>query len=116
MTYGELLRHFRLSLGIENKSEFARRLGMKDPDHYIGAENDKESRKPSLDLLEAAAKLAGKKLEDYLQIPVESKKPVTREDGRLHRQLQDLLDLGGEAGDLVRSTISAYHRLYSRRR
>jgi len=116
MTTGELLRYFRTLAGIETKSEFARQLGFKDPDHYTGSENDTPGKEPSLDLLRKAARLAGVELEDYIHIPESKRKPISKEHEKVHRQLQDLLDVGGEAGDWISGNIKTFHRSYCRRR
>lgn len=118
MTYGEFLRTCRILAGVETKSEFSRKLGFKDPDHYIGSENDSAARKPSLDLLERAAELAGLHFEDCIKIPEASVKKTTKEHDKTHRQLQEILENGGDAADWISGNIHTFHRAYvvSRRR
>jgi transcriptional regulator with XRE-family HTH domain len=116
MTLGEFLTFCQKRAGIETKSEFARKLGMKDADHLTGAMNDKERKRPSLDVLERAAELAGLKLEDCLVIPETHQTEVSRKHARIHRQLQYLLDLGGEAGEWIAGNIITYYKAYFRRR
>jgi transcriptional regulator with XRE-family HTH domain len=112
MTYGEILRTFRAMAGIDTKSEFSRMLGLKDPDHYIGAENDAPGKRPSLDILEKAAQLAGINFQDCLRIPAANSKKVNKEDEKLHRQLQEILDRKDEAAMWISGNITTFHRAY----
>lgn len=99
MTYGQFLKRCRDLAGIKTKSDFARLLGYLNVHHYIAAENDKEGKRPSLDLLERAARAAGVSFADYIQVPPELAKPLSRGHQELHRQLQELLDLGDDQVD-----------------
>ena len=112
MTYGEFLRFCRTKAGSATKAEFARKMGFVDPEHYVGAEHDKPSLKPSLDLLEHAAQAAGFELQDFLQKPSGQHTPRSREHEQLHRQLQDLLNLADEATAWVIGNIRTFHKAY----
>lgn len=116
MTYGEFLRACRTRAGIESKSEFSRRLGFKDPDHYIGAENDTGGKEPGRELLEKAARLAGFEFTDCIQLPEKEVRPQTREEQRIHRRVQELLEIGGEAADWIKGNINTFHKAYVRKR
>jgi hypothetical protein len=112
MTYGEFLRACRTRAGGETKSDFSRRLGLKDPDHYIGAENDTPGKRPSLDILERAARLAGFEFQECIVLPESgSSRPVPKHE-KLHRQLQELLEREDEAADWIGGNISTFHRAY----
>ena len=117
MTYGQFLKYCRTLAGVATKSEFSRKLGMLNPDHYIGTENDNAGKKPSLELLERAARLAGHEFHDAIQ----EFKPLkySREHKKIHDQLQELLDLQGvdsEAGEWIAANVRTFHRAYLRRR
>jgi hypothetical protein len=115
MTYGQILRYFREKAGNESKTAFARRLGMMASNHYIGAENDREEKKPSLDLLERAAKLAGLEFQDFINPPHEnrSEKQFRVENRELHRQLEAVLNRDDDVSDWLASNISVfYHRFF----
>lgn len=73
MTYSEFLSACRTLAKYENKSEFARKLGVK-PGTYIRAESG--NRPPGRELLEEAAQLAGFSLQDCLKIPVKVSTPT----------------------------------------
>ena len=115
MTYGEFLRFCRLKAGSETKTDFARKLNMLDGDHYTGAENDRPHRKPSLDLLERAAQLAGLEFQDFIQKPPGQRTPRSREREKLHAQLDQLLDYTGDSGEVstwFRVSIETFCRDY----
>lgn len=115
MTFGEFLRACRKLAGSETKSDFARRLGLKDPDHYIGAENDTLGKRPSIDLLEAAAQLAGFSFHDCIVLPGKHHEPLTKDHQQLHRLLQEILDLNDdEAAPWISGNIRTFHRAYIR--
>jgi len=114
VTYGEFLRFCRLTAKFDRKTDFARKLGMKDSDHYIGAENDKPNKKPSLDLLERAAQEAGLQFTDFLQQP--QKRKLSREHESLHTKLQELLDAGGDEAVWIEGNLIIFHKAKFRRR
>lgn len=116
MTYGDFLRFCRRKAGSATKAEFARKLGYADGDHYVGAENDKSTRKPSLGLLERAAQAAGMNFQDFIQKPKGQRVRRSSEHEKLHSQLQELLDLGGESTDWIAANIRAFHQSYVERR
>lgn len=93
MTYGEFLRYCRLKAGVETKSEFARKLGFIDNDHYIGSENDKEGKKPSLDLLERAARATGHEFTEAIHKFEERESRYSPAEQVLHNQLHELLNV-----------------------
>lgn len=83
--------------------------------HYVGAENDREEKKPSLDLLERAAKAAGFEFQDFINPPKEklSKEQFPAEHRELHRQLHALLSRNDDVSDWIASNISVfYHRFF----
>lgn len=113
VTYGEFLRYCRNLAGVETKSEYARKLGMIDNDHYIGSENDKEGKKPSLDLLERAARSTGHEFTDAIQPFRERKVPQAIE--RLQTQLRELLELNDpEVTKFLELAITRFHKFYMR--
>jgi transcriptional regulator with XRE-family HTH domain len=116
VTYGEFLRWCRTKAGYETKTDFARKLSMLDGDHYTGAENDKANRKPSLDLMERAARLAGLEFQDFIQAPAAGEHtPRSREREKLHRQLDELLDFKDDDGEVsawFRVSIQTFYRDY----
>lgn len=117
MTYGEYLRFCRKLAGMEKKTDFARKLGLLDCDHYIGAENDVPSKKPSLDLLERAARAVDMEFSQFIQEPKPRK--LSRKHEQLHRQLQELLDLTGqdaEAALWLEISIRTFFKAYFKRR
>jgi len=85
-------------------------------DHYIGAENDRDGKKPSIDLMERAAKIAGLEFQDFINTPEKEQTPRSRAHQALHRQLQALLDREDEASDWIAANISVYYKAYFRRR
>jgi hypothetical protein len=140
LTYGEFLRACRMiaarNLYIETekknkgaesgdllqaaetltKSDFSRMLGLLDPDHYIGAENDKPGKVPSRELLEAAAKVAGLNFQDCIQIPKEHAQQPDREQQKLIRMLLDILNSGGNGAEWIRGNILTFHETHVRGR
>jgi transcriptional regulator with XRE-family HTH domain len=95
------------------KSDFSRLLNLKDPDHYIGAENDTPGKKPSLDLLERAAQAAGFEFTDFIQTPKKTKN--SPEEEQLIRQLLELLryqDDDGEVSTWMRVSVQTFHHDY----
>jgi hypothetical protein len=118
MTYGEFLTYCCKVAGL-TKSEMSRKLGMLDPDHFIGATNDKPGKAPSRELLERAASLAGFQFTDCIYEPKEHIKPFSRKHEQLHRKLQDLLDYTadkGEVADYFTTGIEKIHTAIFRRR
>src|SRR5262245_32742877 len=117
MTYGELLRACREICGVKNKSEFSRRLGFKDPDHYIGAENDANGKLPGRELLEMACQEAGFEFQDCIVLPEKyQKKPETRQEELLVRMLLDILRAGGNSAEWIKGNIITFHESHRRRR
>lgn len=114
MTYGEFLRHCMKVAGCETKNAFATLLGMKDPDHFVGATNDRPDKKPSLELLEKAAKAIGLQFDDFIQLPKENRK--SREDQKTHRELDEIFEQHPDDGAHLRAVIETFHRLRFRRR
>lgn len=113
VTYGQFLRYCRQKAGIDSKTDFARKLGMYAANHYIGAENDREQKKPSLDLLERAAREAGLDFRDFINPPKEKLGGFPRQHRELHVQLQALLDRDDDVSDWIASNISVfYHRFF----
>lgn len=115
MTYGQFLRYCRTLAGVETKSEFSRKLGMLNPDHYIGTENDIAGKKPSLELLERAARLAGHEFEDAIQEFEPPKYPGKHK--RIHDELDQLLNhKDRKAGVTAAAIIRHLHRSFFRLR
>ncbi|MBO0799420.1 MAG: hypothetical protein J2P31_11425, partial [Blastocatellia bacterium] len=80
-------------------------------------ENDKPNKQPSLDLLEKAARAVNLEFQDFIQEPKPRK--LSREHERLHRQLQELLDLTGkdsEAALWFEVSIRTFYTTYFKRR
>lgn len=102
MTYGAYLRLCRqiAGRGKVNKTDFSKQLGMSDPEHYIGAENDKPGRKPSVDLLERAAQAAGFEFTDFIQRPGK-KRGLTAKKRQLVNTLELLLALNDPEVDVI---------------
>jgi hypothetical protein len=69
MTYGEFLEGCRKVSGIENEAQFAAKLGYKDPRSYYRIKS--EAQRPSLEVLERAAKLASFSFQDCIRLLVE---------------------------------------------
>lgn len=123
VTYGEFLRHCQQVSKCPTKTEFAKLIGMRDPDHLIGAMNDRPGKEPSLDLLERAARAIGAHFQDYIQIPKQKSKTVItseykikREDQAIIRQLIELMQLNEkDVGEWIRGNIKTFHRAYLRR-
>lgn len=117
MTYGEYLRYCIRRTGDDiTKTEFAHMLGLKDADHFIGATNDKPDKRPSIDLLERAARVAGFEFIDCIQEPKQYKKPFKYEHARLHIQLQELLERGEKEEWHASMYIRVHHNVAFRRR
>lgn len=110
------MRFCRKLAGSPTKTDFARKLGMKDGDHYIGAENDVASKKPSLDLLERAAHQIDLEFSDFIQQPPARKHKVSRKHQRLLNLCLELLESGGEAELWIEGNIVTFHKAYIRLR
>jgi transcriptional regulator with XRE-family HTH domain len=118
VTYGAFLTYCCNLAGF-TKSEMSRKLGMLDPDHFIGATNDKPGKAPSRELLERAARLAGFEFTDWINEPKQHMNPLSRKHEQLHRKLQDLLDYtadNGEVADYFITGIETFHTRVFRRR
>lgn len=110
MTYGEFLRYCRQLCGVETKSDYARQLGFIDNDHYIGAENDKDGKRPSIDLLERAARSTGHEFTDAIQPFPDQKPKHDPEHLHLADQLLELLALEDkEVTQFFRAAIRVFH-------
>jgi hypothetical protein len=121
MTYGEFLRRCRLKTAENasktiNKTDFSRLLGLKDGDHYSGAENDAPGKKPGRELLEAAARLAGLEFEDCIVFPDERASRMSKQHEKLHRQLQEVLQLEQRIADALAINVETFHNNYVRKR
>ena len=116
MTYGEYLRYCRTLAGSPTKTDFARMLEMKVGDHYIGAENDTWNKKPSLDLLERAAKKVGLEFSDFIQEPPKLKKELSPKHKSLIRKCEALLLAGGEPELWFEANIVTFYKAYFHRR
>jgi len=103
--------------GVETKSDFSRKLGLKDPDHYIGAENDTPGKRPSLDIIEGAARLAGFEFTDCIHLPgADLSAKINRARDKLHRQLDEILEAGGNPALWISGNISTFHDAHIKRR
>lgn len=117
MTYGEFLRYCRALDGSPTKTDFARKLGLKDGDHYIGAENDKPDKKPSVDLMERAAKLVGLEFTDFIQEPPKRKHASSRKHLALSRKFMELLESGDmEVEIFFETAVETFHKSYLKKR
>lgn len=120
MTYGTFLRQCRQRAGGGklNKTDFSRRLGMANPEHYIGNENDKPGRKPSLDLLERAAREAGFEFTECIQFPTKEKRQrLTVKLRQDVTTIEELLALGDPEIELwFHASTKAFAKAYLQRR
>jgi hypothetical protein len=85
-------------------------MGYVDPDHTIGAMNDKAGKEPSLDMLQRAAKAAGFEFDDCLRKPKKYDKPMSPEHKKIHARLQDVLDRDDDRTSWALAALTVAHR------